>query len=193
MTDHGWVKLHRKLGNNKLLMHDETALAVFIKLLIFCDSNGQYAGGRRQIAAFFEMNPSTLYKVLQRLQRNRIISVNSNRRYTVYNICNWSTYQQNGNRPNKLLVASGEPAGNQRVTSGEHLSKIKKENKNKNPEGFQKSKTLDKKIYAQAVKVDKELEQKEQRARGRPVEGPGLKAARKVASVIKSKQMEVTQ
>jgi hypothetical protein len=132
--DRGWIKLHRKIDENIFLMHDNNAYIVFTKLLIHVDSNGRWAGGRKLLAKFMNMNESTLYKTLLRLDREQLITIESNSRYTIYSICNWSKYQQNGNSPNKLKVTAGEQPGNSPVTAREHYNNNKKENKNKERE-----------------------------------------------------------
>jgi hypothetical protein len=165
--DKSWIKLHRKIKENIFLMHDDKAFNVFIKLLLFCNSSGQYANGRVRMAETFEMNASTLYKVLLRLEKEQLISISSNSRYTVFSICKWSYYQASGNSPNVLAVTAGEQLGNSSVTAGEHLSKNK--NKNKNKKG--------------PSKIDEELARKEQAAMARAPNTDGVQSAADIVRV----------
>lgn len=176
--NNGWVRLWRKTKDNVFLMKNDNAYLVFTKLLICVNSNGQWAGGRHQLSEYMNMNESTLYKTLQRLEREQLIMIESNTRYTVYSICKWSHYQQNGNSPNQLKVTSGEQRSNNAVTTREHS------NKNKNKE------LRIRKPAAGLSKIDKELAAKELAARTRSsnVEGPGYKKARAVIEIIKQKR-----
>lgn len=125
--DKGWVKLHRRTLENHFLMHDDKAFAVFTKLLMIVGSEkGQWSGGRVQLANILVINPNTLYKVLQRLEKQQLISVNSNSRYTEYTICNWSKYQTSGNR----TFGNKQQHSNSTATAQQHSYKNKKENKN---------------------------------------------------------------
>ena len=171
----GWIKLHRKIVENIFLMHDDNAFIVFTKLLIHVDSNGRWAGGRKQLAKYMNLNESTLYKTLQRLEREQLISIESNTRYSIYSICKWSTYQQNGNSPNQLKVTAGEQRGNNAVTTGEHY------NKNKNKE------LRIRKPLRGSSKIDDELAAKEKAAKTRPT-GKGYQSFLSIGDVIKKRK-----
>lgn len=108
----GWVKLHRQIGENVFLMNDNNAYMVFTKLLYMANSKGEWAGGRFKLAERVNLNPNTLYKVLQRLEREHLVNIRSNNKYTIYCICNWHKYQSNGNRSSNNTVTSGEHHSN---------------------------------------------------------------------------------
>lgn len=109
----GYVRLYRQVEENEFLMLDDKAFIVFTKLLLFVGrEKGQWAGGRRQLAKRMNMNDNTLYKVLKRLEDNRLIAITSNQRYSIYHICNWHKYQNVSNRLNLESVTSRQPAGN---------------------------------------------------------------------------------
>lgn len=94
----GWVKLHRRILENHVLMHDDNAFMVFMKLLMIVgQEKGQWSGGRNQLGELMFMNPRTLYGVLQRLQNNGMIHIETNGRYSVISVVNWHKYQ---NKPN---------------------------------------------------------------------------------------------
>ncbi len=93
--ERGYVKLWRKITDNPFLMHDNNAFLVFVKLMVLVDRRtGSYSTGRFALAAYMNMNPSTLYKVLLRLEDNRLVSLASNNKYTVISISNWGKYQE---------------------------------------------------------------------------------------------------
>lgn len=142
----GWVKSHRRMLENDFLMHDNNAYLVFTKLLLMVGKEkGQWSGGRRQLGELMNLNHSTLYKVLIRLEDNGMIKIESKVRYSTITIANWQQYQQTDNREvtdprtlaqqgdNPVLVTdevtTREPHGNRSVTTRGHSNKKKKENK----------------------------------------------------------------
>lgn len=122
MKPDGWIKLHRRLTENVVLMHDNNAYMVFTKLLLFVNSKGQWAGGRNQLGEKVNLNSRTLYDVLKRLEEQQIINIKSNKLYSTISICNWSRYQANPNRqPNNDPTISQQSANT--------LIRIKNKNK----------------------------------------------------------------
>lgn len=94
----GYVKLYRGIERNELLMNDNTAFLVFLKLLIYADrTTGTYKTGRNKLASLCNLNPNTLYSALKRLESATIIQQQSNKSSTTITICNWWKYQQDGN------------------------------------------------------------------------------------------------
>lgn len=120
----GWVKLHRKIGENVFLMKDNNAYMVFTKLLWLVSSKGEWAGGREQLGAAVNLNPRTVYDVLLRLESQHLINIKSNKRYSVVSICNWSKYQSQSNR-----LPNNEPTMSQQ--SANTLIRIENKNKEK--------------------------------------------------------------
>ena len=97
-TSQGWVKLHRKLLDNRVLKYDHSAMLVFVTLLLLVRHNdGTYDTGRFRLAEIVGMKPSTVYKILKRLEKADMISLSSNSKYTLISISNWANYQGNGN------------------------------------------------------------------------------------------------
>ena len=96
--ERGYVKLWRSIDQNELLENDNTALIVFIKLLTRVNRlSGAYTTGRYKLANICNMNPSTLYSALKRLEASTIIQQQSNTTSTTITICNWWEYQQDVN------------------------------------------------------------------------------------------------
>lgn len=145
----GWIKLYRRILENSFLMHDQNAFNVFIKLIMLVGKEkGQWAGGRRQLAEWVDINDRTLYDVLLRLQNNGMISIESKERYSVISITNWSIYQAKSSQKNNTLPTKrptlikqmsieydqpiSQPQANHKPTTSQHSNKNKKENKNNN-------------------------------------------------------------
>lgn len=109
----GYIRLWRRIEENDFLMLDDKAYIVFTKLLLFVGrEKGQIACGRRNLAKRLNMNDNTLYKVLKRLESNRLISIDSNTRYSVIYICNWHNYQYSSNQLDLESVTTRQPHGN---------------------------------------------------------------------------------
>lgn len=125
MNDTTWVKLYRKSLHNEVRRHDPTAWRVFETLLLLVDSRtGKWSGGRFQLAEMDgALNSSTIYKALQRLEKNGMISVNSNTKYTVYSICKYSDYAKAGNTSSNNKVTTNGQQSNTLTRSKEVRSK----------------------------------------------------------------------
>lgn len=110
MTDgNGWIKLHRRILTNDFLRWDPTCFSLFIKILLSADSkDGTYTTGRSRLAEMSNLPQMTAYKALKRLEKQGMIQVFSNNRRTTIRICNWSTFQQDGNNKG----TAGEQPGN---------------------------------------------------------------------------------
>lgn len=120
--ERGYVKLWRAIDQNELLDNDNNAYIVFSKLLTRVNRfTGAYTTGRNKFSSICNMKPSTLYGVLQRLERSSIIRLEGNTNSTTIFICNWATYQQDDDR------SPNESRGG-RVTIQEKKDKEKKKN-----------------------------------------------------------------
>jgi DNA-binding PadR family transcriptional regulator len=152
-VERGWVKLHRKIEENHFLMHDDNAYLLFTKLLLFVNSNGEYAVGRRVLGDRANMNPNTLYGVLVRLEREGLVTIESRKKYSIIRIVNWGRYQATNHKPNRLLTGvetkkptarptTTQPQPNHNPTMTQHLYKNRElRNKNKNSNlNFEKEK-----------------------------------------------------
>lgn len=96
--DNGFIKLYRSIDQNELLMNDNTAFIVFIKLLLLVDwKTGKCVTGRNKLAVHCNLNPATLYSALKRLESSSMIQQQSNNASTTIYICNWWKYQQDVN------------------------------------------------------------------------------------------------
>lgn len=107
-------------------MKDNNAWIVFTKLLLMVSKNkGEWAGGRRQLAKLTNINENTLKDVLERLEKEHLITRQPNTRYTVITICNWTKYQKV--TPNMSPMSHPQPTHT--TPTRHHSNKNKKENK----------------------------------------------------------------
>lgn len=144
----GWIKLHRSVLDNDIYKFDPTAWRIFQHLLLNVDSKkGSCTYGRKQLSLQMGNNENTTYKALQRLKSAKMVTLTSNNRFTVINICKWSKYQGNGNSPSNNQVTTGEQPSNNQVT---HYKK--EEVRNKNKEVVSKDTTISS-LYYQVIKV----------------------------------------
>lgn len=92
--DKGWIKLHRSIIHDDLLMSDNVVFLLFIRLLLLCDRRtGSYRCGRTQLALISGENPFTSYKALKRLEAHGMVRLTPCPKYTIINITNWTKYQ----------------------------------------------------------------------------------------------------
>jgi len=123
----GWIKLHRKMLDNKFLKYDRTSWIIFVYLLLLVDkSNGKWEGGRFQLAEYLEINPNTLYKSLKRLEKAKMVTLDSNNKYTTYSIVNWHKYQGGSNNQINNQVTTDEQPSNT-LTRSKEVKKNTKE------------------------------------------------------------------
>lgn len=120
----GWIKLHRKMLDNKTLRYDTTSFKVFVFLLMIVDrKSGEWEGGRFQLAEYVVLNPNTLYKSLKRLEKAKMVTLRSNNRYSTISIVNWHKYQGNGNSCGNNEVTTDEQQSNT-LTRSKELKKL---------------------------------------------------------------------
>lgn len=93
-----YVKLYRKLLDNRQLWRDDTSLKVFIWLLLRVDyTTGKLETGRFVAAKDIGINPNTFYSSLKRLEKLKIINTKSNNKFSEISILNWHKYQSGDN------------------------------------------------------------------------------------------------
>lgn len=115
-----WIKLYRK-ANDKGLMKDHLAWVLFSWLLINVDrETGSRTIGRFLVSEELGINPSTFYKVVQRLEKKwGVISVKSNNKYSTVWIVNWAKYQHRDTQEGKPTVNKVQTDGKQSNTKQE--------------------------------------------------------------------------
>lgn len=108
-------------------MNDDTAYIVFTKLLLIANQKGEIGESGRQLASKLNINYTTLYKALKRLENYQMIKQSGKQRYTIIYICNWANYQSPSKHFGKQVVSTRYAAGKQ--TTG--VARIENKNKEK--------------------------------------------------------------
>ena len=140
----GYIKLHRSLLKNPVVMKDTDHLAVWIYLLLnatFTDETsiifggkrmylrpGDIVTGRRKISVELDINESKVQRILKEFEDNEMIEQRSDRQKRVISMLNWSEYQKSEQRVNNGFrriseVSDANPTKNeqrneQRVNNG---------------------------------------------------------------------------
>lgn len=128
-----WIKLHRKIIESQVF-NNEGLLKVWLWCLLKASYTerfvylktgkagievkvfpGQFVFGKYTAAKELKMDPSTVYKRMQKLKNLGNCNLESNQQYTLVSIINWSVYQDcenNSNRDSNQQVTTKYPASN---------------------------------------------------------------------------------
>ena len=149
--DQGYVKLWRKIIESQVFKN-EGLLKVWIWCLVKASYReriigfqtgkagievkiepGQFVFGKYSAAKDLKMNPSTVWKRINKLKNIGNLDLKSNQQYTLVSIINWETYQE------KIIESSLK--SNHQVTTKEPASrpnnKVKKEKNKEHSADFQ--------------------------------------------------------
>lgn len=94
-----WLKLHTKILDNPFLIHNPRALQLWFKLLLLVkrakNPKGQWIGNLRELAnqGILPMPLTTLHRTLHHLEKQGMVELQTERKYTVITISNWAQYQ----------------------------------------------------------------------------------------------------
>lgn len=103
----GWIKLHRKLLDNKIYNEDPTSWRIFEYLLLMVDKDtGKYDCGRFQLSERLKIKPSTVRDALYRLQKAKMVDIKSNNKFSEVYICKWKDYQNKDDTANDIKATS---------------------------------------------------------------------------------------
>lgn len=105
--NNGWIKMHRKLiessvfENPKLLKTwiwclckaSHTKHEVIVGKQIVLLKEGQFVFGRLKAAEALNMNDRTVYDYMKMLQNLKMISINSNNKFSIVTVEKWDFYQ----------------------------------------------------------------------------------------------------
>lgn len=116
----GYIPLWRKTLDNNIYRHDHTAWRVFETLLLLANRRTRrWEGGRKQLAEYATLKEGTTYSALLRLQKAKMITLDSNTRYSKIHICNWDKHQVSVNSPVNNRATTGQQQGNTLTISRE--------------------------------------------------------------------------
>lgn len=137
--DNGWIKLHRKILKNPVVMKDPDHLAVWIYLLLTAAHEdyqtlyggkkitlkpGQLITGRKKISAATSVQESKVKRILKLFENDHQIDRQTNSYGTLISICSWNEYQQTDQRSDQR-VTNEWPTSDQRVTTKQEHKNIR--------------------------------------------------------------------
>ena len=144
----GYIKLYRKVTESIVWTNSD-----MLKLWVLCLTKaahterkflfngnelklnpGEFVTGRDSLAEEFnkgakpkdKVASKTLWRYLKKMENNEMLSIQSNNRYSVVSICNWSEYQQSVQQ-----VSSNCPTTVQQVSTNKNEKNEKKNNPRK--------------------------------------------------------------
>ena len=142
--DNGWIKLHRKLLDSEIFA-SQIGLKIWIWCLLKASHKGRFIPikigkgettvtvekgafifGRHSAERELNINGSTVYKWVQKLQNMGMINIESNNQYSIITICNYMDYQ----RVDEEQVTAKEQPSNNQVTAKEQPRNTYKNVKN---------------------------------------------------------------
>lgn len=107
-NNNGWIKIHRKILDNPIIMKDSDHLAVWMYLLLNATHSeypalfkgqkimlkpGQLITGRKSIAATLNITESKIRRVLDDFESDQQISRQRSNKNTLISLDNWDKYQ----------------------------------------------------------------------------------------------------
>lgn len=139
MEKNGWVKLHRKMLDNPIIMKDAEHLAVWMYLLLnatHCEypalfkgekimlQPGQLITGRKSIAGALDVNESKVRRILDSFENDQQIDRQRSNQNTLISLKNWEKYQL-CDQPNNQPTTNDRPTTDQRPTTNNNDKNIK--------------------------------------------------------------------
>ncbi len=143
----GWIKLHRKLLDSKifsnpnilkfwvwaLLKASHSDAEQLVGLQTVTIKKGQFVFGRKVASKELDMTESNAYKILKWLEKEKMITVNSNNKFSLITVVNWDFYQgcfdEEGQQSNSKVTTTKQQ-NNNKGTSKEQQSNTNKNEKN---------------------------------------------------------------
>lgn len=138
--DNGWIKLHRRLLENPVVMKDADHLAIWTWLLLNVTHNGvdvifkgkritllagQMTVGRRQIAEELKISESKVHRVLSWFESEQQIEQQTSSQCRLITVKKWSTFQSSEQQ-------SEQQVNNKRTTSEQQVNTKQECNNEKN-------------------------------------------------------------
>lgn len=142
----GWIKLHRKMQDNPIIMKDAAHLAVWMYLLLNAThaeypalfkgkkimlQPGQLITGRKAIGSALSVDESKVTRILNSFEIEHQIEQQTSNKNRLISIVNWDLYQST-EQQNELQV------NNNRTTDEQQVNTNKNEKNNKNGENGKK-------------------------------------------------------
>lgn len=143
MENNGWIKLHRKMLDNPIIMKDADHLAIWMYLLLNAThaeypalfkgekimlQPGQLITGRKSIAAKLSINESKVRRVLECFENDQQIDRQRSNQNTLISLKNWDRYQCFDQQSDQQMT-NERPTSDQRVTTNNNVNNVKNERK----------------------------------------------------------------
>lgn len=138
--NNGWIKLHRKLLDNPVVMKDQDHLAVWVYLLLNAShaeypvlfggkkivlQPGQLITGRKSISEKTKVNESKVTRILKTLEIEHQIEQQTSNKNRLVTIENWDLYQT-GEQQNEQQVNNNRTTTEQQVNTNKKIKNVKK-------------------------------------------------------------------
>jgi len=148
--NNGWIKLHRKILDNPIVMKDADHLAVWIYLLLNASHKGypalfggkkvilqpgQLITGRLKIAEVTGVQSNKVYRILNLLKNEHQIEQQTSSKNSLITITNWELYQESEQQ--------NEQQVNNKCTTNEHKQECKNIKNVKKKNGFSCTRNYD--------------------------------------------------
>jgi len=139
----GYIKVWRKLTESSIYRKSE-AVHLFVHLLLTASrlerrvmsgnqliaiKPGQLITGRKKLSAETGINESKVYRILELLKSEQVIEQQTNSKYSIITVLNWSSYQD-GEQQIEQQMNSKRTADEQQVNTKQECKNGKKENIN---------------------------------------------------------------
>ncbi len=136
----GWIKLHRKLLDNPIIVKDSDYLSVWIYVLLNAThkeydtlfqgkritlKKGQLITGRKSISEKLKINESKVQRILKTLENEQQIKQQKGNKNRLITILSWDKYQQDEHQTEQQV-------NNNRTTSEQQVNTNKNEKNIKN-------------------------------------------------------------
>lgn len=137
----GWIKLHRKLMDNPIIMKDSDHLAVWTYLLLNAThaeypaifkgqkiilKPGQLITGRKSIAEKLSINDSKVRRILDRFEKDQQIDRQRSNQNSLISLKNWELYQI-FDQQNDQQMTNNRPTDGQPPTTNKNIKNVKNE------------------------------------------------------------------
>ena len=137
----GWVKLHRKMLDNPVIMKDAEHLAVWMYLLLNAThaeypalfqgkkimlQPGQLITGRKSIADTLSINESKVRRIMDVFESDQQIDRQRSNKNTLVSLKNWDRYQV-FDLQNDQQMTNNRPTTDQQVTTNNNDNNVKNE------------------------------------------------------------------
>lgn len=135
----GWIKLHRKMLDNPIIMKDAGHLAVWMYLLLNAThaeypalfkgekimlKPGQLITGRKSIAETLSVDESKVTRILNAFENEHQIEQQTSNKNRLITVVNWDFYQCN-EQQNELQVNNNRTTSEQQVNTNKNNKNIK--------------------------------------------------------------------